>query len=152
MSRSAILLIIIRYSVQFNFSVGSDSLQPYWLHHARLPCPSPAHGVYSNSCASSQWCHPSISFSVIPFSSCLQSFPASQWASSSHQVAKVLELQHQSFQSFPLRIDWLDLLQSKRVPRVFSNTTVQRQSAFLHPYMTTGKTIALTRQTFVGKV
>ena len=64
-------------SVQFSHSVGSDSLRPPALQHARLPCPSPTPGVYSNSCPLSRWCHPTISSSVIPFSSRLQSFPAS---------------------------------------------------------------------------
>ena len=90
-------------SVQFRRSVVSDSLRPHGLQHARPPCPSPAPGVYSNSCPSSRWCHPTISSSVIPFSS---TFNLSQyqglfkWVTSSHQVAKVLEfqLQHQSLQ------------------------------------------------------
>ena len=64
-------------SVQFSHSVVSDSLRPHGLQHARPPCPSTTPGVYSNSCPLSRWCHPSISSSVIPFSSCLQSFPAS---------------------------------------------------------------------------
>ena len=64
-------------SVQFSCSVVSNSLWPYGLQHTRLPCPSPTPRAYSNSCPSSQWCHPTISSSVIPFSSCLQSFPAS---------------------------------------------------------------------------
>ena len=64
-------------SVQFSRSVTSDSLQPHELQHARPPCPSPTPGVYSNSCPLSQWCHPTISSSVVPFSSCPQSFPAS---------------------------------------------------------------------------
>ena len=64
-------------SVQFSHSAMSDSLQPHGLQHARLPCPSPTPRVYSNSCPSSQCCHPTISFSVVPFSSRLQSFPAS---------------------------------------------------------------------------
>ena len=90
-------------SVQFSLSVMSDSLQPHGRQQARLPCPSPTPRVYSNSCPLSQWCHPTVSSSAIPFSSCLQSFPASdlfKWVSSSHQVAKVLEFQfqHQSFQ------------------------------------------------------
>ena len=79
----------------------SDSLQPHGLQHARPPCPSPTPGVYSNSCPLNQWCHPTISSSGVPFSSCLQFFPAPgsfQMRSSSHQVAKVLELQHKSFQ------------------------------------------------------
>ena len=74
-------------SVQFNHSVMSNSSQPHGLQHARLPCPSPTPGACSNSCPSSWWCHPTILSSVIPFSSCLQSFPASgsfQWVSSSN--------------------------------------------------------------------
>ena len=100
----------------------SDSLWPHGLRHTRLPCPSPSPRVSSNSRALSQWCHPIISSSVIPFSSCPQSFPDHslfQWVSSSHHVAKVLELQlqHQSFQwifrVIPIkffRMDWLDPL------------------------------------------
>ena len=67
----------LKPSVQFSCSVVSDSLRPHGLQHARLPCPSPTPGVYSNSCPLSQWCHPTISSSVMPFSSCPQSFPAS---------------------------------------------------------------------------
>ena len=98
-------------SVQFSRSFVSNSLWHHESQHARPPCPSPTPGVYPNSCPLSQWCHPTISSSVIPFSSCLQSFPVSglfQWISSSHQVAKVLEfqLQHQSFQ-WTLRTDLL---------------------------------------------
>ena len=89
--------------VQFSCSAVSDSLQPHGLQHARPPCPSPTPRACSNSCPSSWWCHPSISSSVIPFSSCLQSFPASgsfPMSQSSHQVAKILKfhLQHQSLQ------------------------------------------------------
>ena len=157
-------------SVQFSHSFVSYSLRPHELQHARLPCPSPNPGVYSNSCPVSRWYHPTISSSVIPFSYWLQSFPDSrsfQCVSSSHQVAKVLEfqLQHQSFKwvfetDFPLEwTGWIPL-QSRDLSRVFSNTTkasVYQHSAFFivqlsHPYMTTGKTIALARQTFVGKV
>ena len=106
-------------SVQFSCSVVSDSLQPHGPQHARPPCPSPTPGVYSNSYSLSQWCHPTISSSVIPFSSHLQSFlelGLFKWVSSSHRVAKVLDfqLQHQSFQWTPrtdlFRMDWLDLL------------------------------------------
>ena len=93
-------------SAQFSSSVVSDSLRPHGLQHARAPYPSPTPGLYPNSCPSSQWCHPAISSSVVPFSSRPQSLPASgffQWVSSLHQVAKVLEfqLQHQSFQWTP---------------------------------------------------
>ena len=102
---------------QFNsvHSLMSNSLQPYGLQHARLPYPLSTPGVYSNSCPSSQWCHSTISSSVVPFSSCLhfsQQQGLFQWVSSSHQVAKILEfqLQHQSFQWTPrtdLLQDWL---------------------------------------------
>ena len=96
----------------FSCSVMSDSLPPHGLQHTSLPCPSLSPRVGSNSCPLSQWCHPTISSSVTPFSSCPQSFPASgfffQWVSSLHQVAKVLELQlqHQSFQ-WIFRVDFL---------------------------------------------
>ena len=158
--------------VQFSHSVMSDSLQPHGLQHARLPCPSPTPRVYSNSCPSSQWCHPTISFSVVPFSSCLQSFPASGsflvsqffapggQSSGVSASASVFPMSMQDW--FPLRwTGWISL-QSKGLSRVFSNTTVQKHqffrcSAFFivqlsYPCMTTGKTIALTRQTFVGKI
>ena len=97
--------------VQFSRSVVSDSLWPHRLQHARPACPSPTPRVYSNSCPLSQWCHSTISSSVIAFSSHLQSFPASgsfKWVSSLHQVDKVLEfqLQHQSFQ-WIFRTDFL---------------------------------------------
>ena len=93
-------------SVQFSCSVVSDSLQPHESQHARPPCPSPTLGVHPNSCALSWWCHPAISSSVVPFSSCLLSFQHQglfQWVNSSHQVAKGLEFQpqHQSFQWTP---------------------------------------------------
>ena len=145
------------------------TLWPHGLQDTRLLCPSPPRAC-SDSCPSSQWCHPTLSSSVIPFSSCLQSFPALgpfQWVSSSHQVAKVLELQlqHQSNQ-WTFRTDFLYnwLVWSPCGPkdsRVFSNITVQRHQFFStqlslwsnsHTYMTTGKTIALTTRTFVAKV
>ena len=94
---------------QFSRSVVSNSLQPHGLQHARLPCPSPTPSTYSNSCPSHWWCHPTVSSSVVPLSSCLQSFPASgsfPKVGSSHQAAKVLEfqLQRQSFQCLNLII------------------------------------------------
>ena len=85
-------------TVQSSHSIVSDSLQPHGLQHARLPCPSPIPGDCSNTCPPSWWCHPTISSSVVPFSSCLQSFPASgSFLNSSlfTSVVKVLELQHQ---------------------------------------------------------
>ena len=95
-------------SVQFIGSVVSDSLRPHELQHASRPCPSPTPGVHPNPCPLSRWCHPTILSSVIPFSSCPRSFPAS----GSFQVAKVLEfqLQHQSFQWTPnTRAKWSSL-------------------------------------------
>ena len=134
---------------------------------ARLPCPSPNPEACSNSCPSSQWYHSTISSSVISFSSCLQSCPASgsfQRVSSSHQVAKVLEfeLQHQSFQwifrTDFLWIDWFDLLAVQGTFKSLlqhhsSKISILWHSAFFivqfsHPYMTTGKTIVLTKWTF----
>ena len=95
----------------FSHSVLSDSLRPHRLQHSRFPCPSPSPGVCSHSCPLSRWCHPTISSSALPFSSCLQSFPAQvlfQWVASLPQVAKLLELelQHQSFQ-WIFRVDFL---------------------------------------------
>ena len=149
----------------------SNSLQPHESQHARPPCPSPTPGVYPNSCPSSRWCYPIISSSVVPFSSCPQSLPASgffQWINSSHEVAKLMEfqLQHQSFQWTPrsdlLKDGLVDLLAVQGTLKSLlqhhsSKASILRCSAFFtvqlsHPYMTTGKTIALTRWTFVGKV
>ena len=149
----------------------SDSL---WLHgpqHARTPCPSPTPRVYPNSCPLSRWCHPTIASSVVPFFSQLQSFPAS----GSFPTSQLFPSGCQSIEVsastsvLPMNIqDWFPLgwtgwisLQSKGLSRVFSNTSskasILLHSAFImvqlsHSYMTTGKTIALTRQTFVGKV
>ena len=146
-----------------------------WLHepkHARPPCPSPIPGVYSNSCPLNQWCHQTISSSVIPFSSCLQSFPASgsflmgQFFASGGQsigTSASTSLLPMNTQDWSLLgwTGWISL-QSKGLSRVFSNTTVQKHqflsaqlslwSKLSHPYMTTGKTIALYRRTFIGKV
>ena len=127
---------MLHSSVQLSHSVVSDSLQPHGLQHARPPCPSPTPRVYSNSCPSSWWCHPIISSSVVPFSSCLQSFPASgsfqmsQFFASGGQNIRVSA----SASVLPMNIqDWSPLgwtgwisLQPKRLSRVFSNTTVQR--------------------------
>ena len=94
------------FPVQFSHSVVSDSLRPHDSQHARPPCPSPTPRVHPNSHASSRWCHPAISSSVVPFSSCPQSLPASEsfpMNQPSHEVAKVLEfqLQQQSFRWTP---------------------------------------------------
>ena len=102
---------IVIHTVQFSHSVMSNSLRPHGLKHTRPPCLSPTPRVYPNPRPLSRWCHPTISSSVVPFFSCLQSFPASgsfQWVSFSHQVAKVLELQlqYQSFQRI-LRAEFL---------------------------------------------
>ena len=159
-------------SVQFSRSFRSDSLRPHEPQHARPPCPSPTPRVYSNSCPSSQWCHPAISSSVVPFSSCLQSFPAS--GSFSNELA--LHIRWPKYWSFSFnisptnehpglisfRMDWLDLLAVQETVKSLlrhhsSKASILQHSAFFiaqlsHPYMTTGKTIALTRRTFVGKV
>ena len=143
----------------------SNSLEPHGLQHTRPPCPSPTPRVYSNSCPLSRWCHPTISSSVVPFSSHLQSCPASgsfkmsQFFTSGGQSIGVSA----SASVLPMNIqDWFLLgwtgwisLQFKGLSRVFFNTTVQKHQFFgtqlsLHPYMTTGKTIALTRRTTEG--
>ena len=159
-------------SVQFSRSLMSNSLQPHGLQHSRLPRLSPTPEAHSNSCPSCRWCHPTISYSVINFSSPFnlsQNRGLFQWVSSLYHMAKVLEFQlhHQSFQwifrtYFPLGLTGWTSLQSKGLSRVFSNISNQKHQFFSaqfffmaqlsHPYMTTGKTIALTRQNFVGKV
>ena len=150
----------------------SDSLRPHGLQHARLLCPSLSPGACSNSCPLSQWCHPTISSSVIPFSSCLQSFPASgsfqmsQFFVSGGQSigvsasTSVLPMNIQDW--FPLGwTGWISLLSKELNESLLqhhsSKASILQRSAFFtvqlsHLYMTTGKTIALTRQTFVSKV
>ena len=131
--------ILIDPSVQFSRSVVSNSLRHHVLQHARPPCPSPTPRVYSNSCPSHRWCHPTISPSVIPFSH-LQSFPASgsfpvsQFFTSDGQSigvsasASVLPMNIQDW--FPLGwTGWISL-QSKGLSRVFSNTTLQKHQFF----------------------
>ena len=127
-------------SVQFTRSVMSDFLLPHGLQHTRHLCTSPTSGLYSNSCPLSQWCHPIISSSVVPFFSCLQSFSAS----GSFQISQFFEPGGQSIgvsastsvlpmntqDWFPLGwTDWISL-QSKGLSRVFSNTTVQKHQFF----------------------
>ena len=127
-------------SVQFSFSVVSDSLQPHGLQHTRPPCPSPTPRVYPNSCPLSRWCHPTISSSVIPFSSCLQydwtsgSFQMSQFFASGGQnigvSASTSVLLMNTHDWYPLGwTGWISL-QSKGLSRVFSNTTVQKHQFF----------------------
>ena len=157
---------------QFSRSVVSDFLRPHELQHTRPPCPSPTPGVYPNSCPSSRWCHPALSSSVILFSSCPQSLPASgsflmsqlfTWSGQSTGVsvlASVLPMNTQDWS--PLEWTGWVSLQSKGLLKSLlqhhsSKVWILRCSAFFtvqlsHPYMTTGKTKALTRRTFVGKV
>ena len=128
------------YSVQFSRSVISDSLRPHELQHTRLLCPSPIPRAYSNSCPSSQWCHPTISSSVIPLSSHLQSFPALEcflrscfFASGGQSFGvsastSVLSMNIQEW--FPLGLTDFISLQSKGLSRVFSNTTIQKHQLF----------------------
>ena len=143
----------------------SDFLRPHGLQHARPPCPSPTPGVHSNSCPLSPCCFPTISSSVVPFSSHLLSSPASGafqmsqfFASDGQSIgvsasASVLPMNTQDW--FLLGLTSSISLQSKGLSRVFANTTVQKHQFFSaqlalwsnsHPYMTTGKTIALTIQ------
>ena len=157
----------------------SDSLQSHELQHARPPSSLPTPGVYSNSCPLSWWCHPTISSFAVPFSSCLQyypasgSFPMSQFFASgvksigvsgstsvltmnTHWKCSLISCSLISF-----KMDWLDVLESKGLWKVLQHHTSKVSilwcSAFFivqlsHPFITTGKTIPLTRQTFVGKV
>ena len=127
-------------SVQFSRSVVSDSLQPHELKHARPPCPSPTPGVHPNSCPLSLWYHPAISSSVVPFSSCPQSLPASESFPMSQLFAWVSQSIGVSALALGLPVntqDWSPLgwtgwisLQSKGLSRVFSNTTVQKHQFF----------------------
>ena len=151
-------------SVQFSHSVVSNSLWPHGLQYARLRYQSPTPGTYSKSCPSSRWCHPTISSSVIPSPPAFtlsQNQGPFQWVSSSHQVAKIWSFtfsinpfdEYSCLISF--RIDRLDLFAvqgtlKSRLQHCSSKASVLRCSAFFmvqlsHPYLTTGKTIALTR-------
>ena len=150
----------------------SDSLQPHESQHARPPCPSPTPGVHSDSCPSSPWCHPAISSSVVPFFSCPQIPPSIKvFSNESTLCMRWPKYWSFSFSIIPskeipglisFRMDWLDLL---AVPGTLksllqhhsSKASILQSLAFFkvqlsHLYMTTGKTIPLTRQTFVGKV
>ena len=127
-------------SVQFSCSVMSDSLRPHESQHARPPCPSPTPGVHSNSCPSSWWCHSAISSSVVPFSSCPQSLPASEsfpmsqlftWGGQSTGVSALASVLPMNIQDWsPLGwTGWISL-QSKGLSRVFSNKTAQKHQFF----------------------
>ena len=167
---SHLLFLVFGYlfSVQFSCSVVSDSLRPHESQHARPPCSSPTPRVHPNPCPSSGWCHPTISSSIIPFSSCPQSFPAS----GSFPMSQLFTWGGQSIGSFSFsvspsnehpglisfRMDWLDLLEVQGTFKSLlqhhsSKASVFWHSAFFtvqlsHPYMTAGKTIALTRSLF----
>ena len=161
--------VLLSCSVQFSRSVVSNSLRPHGVQQASPPCPSPTPGVYSNSHPLSQWCHPIISSSVVPFSSCLQSFPASVFSKESVLYIRCPKYWSFSFSISPsneytgpisFRMDWLDLLAVqgtlKNLHHRSSKASILWRSAFFmvqlsHPYMT-GKTIALTRWTFIDKV
>ena len=145
----------------------SNSLLSHGLQHTRLPCPSPTPRVNLNSCPLSQWCHPTISSPVVPFSSCLQSFsasgsfPMSQFFTSDGQSIGV-SASTSVFPMISFRMDWLDLLEVQGTLKSLlqhhsSKASVHWCSAFFivqlsHPYITTGKTKALTRWTFAGEV
>ena len=131
---------MVYHSVQFSHSVVPDSLRPHGLQHARPPCPSPTPRAYSNSFPLSAWCHPISSYSVVPFSSCPQSLPASEsfpmsqlftWGGQSIGVsasASVLPMNTHDWS--PLEwTGWISL-QSKGLSRVLSNTTVQKHQFF----------------------
>ena len=159
-------------SVQFSRSVTSDSLQPYGPQHAGPPCPSPTPGVYSDSCSLSQWCHPAISSSVVPLLLSPSIFPSIRVFSNE----SVLHIRWPKYWSFSFiirptnehsgqisfRMDWLDLLAvqgsfKSLLQHHSSKASILQCSAFFivqlsYPYMTTGKTIALTRWTLVSKV
>ena len=158
-------------SVQFSHSVMSDSLRPHEAQHARPPCPSPSPGVHSNSRPLSRWCHPAISSSVIPFSSCPQSLSNIR-VFSSKSTLRMRWPKYWSFSSsispaneysglISCRMDWLDLLAVQGTLKSLlqhhsSKASILQLSAFFivhisHPYMTTGKTIALTRRTLLAK-
>ena len=147
----------------------SNSLWPHGLQHARPPCPSPTPRACSKSCPVSRWCHPTISFSVIPFSSRLQSFPASGsflmnqfFASGGQSFSFSISPFNEYSGLISFRMDWLDLLAVQGTLKSLLQHSSSKASilwcpAFFivqlsHSYMTTRKTIALTRRTCVGKV
>ena len=133
-------MIQCKGSVQFSCSIVSNSLWPHELQHPRPPCPSPTPRIHSDSRASSQWCHPAISSSVVPFSSWPQSLPASEsfpksqlfaWGGQSTGVSTLSSFHPKNTQDWSPSewTDWISL-QSKGLSRVFSNTTVQKHQFF----------------------
>ena len=167
-SRFVITLLPIQFSLVIQSCLN---LWPHGLQHNRLPCSSPTPRAYPNSCPSSWWCRPTISSSVIPLSSFLQSFPASgsfPSISPLHQVTKVLEFSlsispsNEYSRLISFRMDWLDLLAIQQALKSLlqhhsSRASILWCSAFFivqlsHPYITTGKNIALTRWVFFSKV
>jgi len=158
---------LLNCTLQFSHSVVSNSLQPHESQHARPPCPSPTPEVHSNSRPSSRWCHPAISSSVVPFSSCPQSLPASgsfpvsplfTWGGQSIRAsasASVPPMNTLRWRLISFRMDWLDLLAVQGTLKSLLQhhsskaSILQRSLCFTvqlsHPYMTTGKTIALPR-------
>ena len=149
----------------------SDSLWSHVLQHTRLPCPKPTPRACSDSCPLSQWCYPTISFPVVPFSSCLQSFLPSQSLGNKESVLRIMWPKYWSFNfstspsnehpGLIFRIDWLDLLEVQGTLRSLlqhhsSKASILQHSTFFrvqlsHPYVTTGKTIPLTRRTLLAK-
>ena len=132
--------VLSTYSVQFSCSVVSDSLRPHQSQHTRPPCPSPTRGVHSNSCPSSRWCHPAVSSSVVPFSSCPNPSQHQVFSNESTLCMRWPKYWSFSFSTSPsnehpglisFRMDWLDLLAVQgTLKRVFSNTTVQKHQFF----------------------
>ena len=155
-------------SVQFSHSVVFDSLWPHESQHARPPCPSPSSGVHSDSRPSSPWCHPAISSSVFPFFSCPQSLPASEsfpmsqlfpWGAQSTGVSASASFLPKKFQGWSPSEYLLAVQGTLKSLFQYHNSkeSILWLSVFFtvqlsNPYMTTGKTRALTRQNFVGKV
>ena len=163
--------LFLHSSVQFSCSIMSHSSWPHELQHTRPPCPSPTPRVHSDSRPLNRWCHPAISSSVVPFSSYPQSLPASVFSNESTLCMRWPKSWSFSFSIIPskehpwlisFRMDWLDLLAVQGTFKSLlqhhcSKASILWGSAFFivqlsHPYMTTGKTIALTRWTLVGKV
>ena len=154
----------------FSCSVMSNSLWHHELQHTRLPCPSPSRRACSNSCPLSRWCHPTISSSVVPFSSCRQSCPASEFfpiiqlftSGDLHIVSFSISPSNEYSGLISFRFHWFDLLALQGTLKSLlqhhsSKASILQHSAFFmvqfsYPYTTTGKTIALTRQTFLGKI